>query len=36
MSQEMLNALTTLCIEKWLLDEIDIDAIIDDFRIEEC
>uniref|UniRef100_A0A0E0NE86 Uncharacterized protein n=1 Tax=Oryza rufipogon TaxID=4529 RepID=A0A0E0NE86_ORYRU len=26
-----LNGLATLCIEKKLLDEIDIDAIVDDF-----
>jgi hypothetical protein len=31
MSQERLNGLTTLCIEKRLLDEIDIHTIIDDF-----
>jgi hypothetical protein len=31
MSQETLNSLTILCIEKILLDEIDIDAIINDF-----
>ena len=31
MSQERLNGLATLCIEKKLLDEIDIDAIINDF-----
>ncbi|EEC69513.1 uncharacterized protein [Oryza sativa Japonica Group] len=31
MSQERLNGLATLCIEKKLLDEIDIDAIVDDF-----
>jgi hypothetical protein len=31
MSQEMLNGLATLCIEKRLLDEIDIETIIDDF-----
>jgi hypothetical protein len=29
MSQERLNGLTTLCIEKRLLDEIDIDTILD-------
>ena len=31
MSQERLNGLTTLCIEKKLLDDIDINSIIDDF-----
>ena len=31
MSQERLNGLATLCIEKRLLDEIGIDYIIDDF-----
>ena len=31
MSQEKLNGLATLCIEKRLLDEIDIDTIITDF-----
>uniref|UniRef100_A0A8I7B662 HAT C-terminal dimerisation domain-containing protein n=1 Tax=Hordeum vulgare subsp. vulgare TaxID=112509 RepID=A0A8I7B662_HORVV len=31
MLQERLNGLATLCIEKQLLDEIDIDSIIDDF-----
>jgi hypothetical protein len=31
MSQERLNGLATLCIEKKLLDEIDIEAIINDF-----
>uniref|UniRef100_A0A8I6X682 HAT C-terminal dimerisation domain-containing protein n=1 Tax=Hordeum vulgare subsp. vulgare TaxID=112509 RepID=A0A8I6X682_HORVV len=31
MSQERLNGLATLCIEKQLLDEIYIDPIIDDF-----
>ncbi|XP_066312990.1 uncharacterized protein [Miscanthus floridulus] len=31
MSQERLNGLTTLCVEKKLLDEIDIEAIINDF-----
>jgi hypothetical protein len=31
MSQQRLNGLTTLCIEKQLLDEIDIETIIDDF-----
>jgi len=31
MSQERLNGLATLCIQKKLLDEIDIDAIINDF-----
>lgn len=31
MSQERLNGLATLCIEKKLLDEIDIDSIIADF-----
>ena len=30
-SQERLNGLATLCIEKRLLDEIDIETIIDDF-----
>ena len=31
MSQERLNGLATLCIKNKLLDEIDIDAIINDF-----
>jgi hypothetical protein len=31
MSQERLNGLTVLCIEKILLDEIGTDAIINDF-----
>jgi hypothetical protein len=31
MSQERLNDLATLCIEKRLLNEIDINTIIDDF-----
>jgi hypothetical protein len=31
MSQQRLNGLATLCIEKRLLDEIDIHTIIDDF-----
>lgn len=31
MSQERLNGLTTLCIEKKLLDDIDINSIINDF-----
>jgi hypothetical protein len=31
MSQERLNGLTTLCIEKGLLDGIDIETIITDF-----
>ena len=31
MSQERLNGLATLCIEKELLGEIDIEAIINDF-----
>jgi hypothetical protein len=31
MSQERLNGLTTLCIKKRLLHEIDIETIIDDF-----
>jgi hypothetical protein len=31
MSQKRLNGLATLCIEKNLLDEIDINTIIDDF-----
>lgn len=31
MSQEILNVLATLCIEKDKLDEINFDAIIDDF-----
>jgi len=31
MSQERLNGLATLCIDKRLLDEIDIDTIIDGF-----
>jgi hypothetical protein len=30
-SQERLNSLAILCIEKILLDEIDIDTIINDF-----
>jgi hypothetical protein len=32
MSQERLNGLVTLCIEKKLLDDIDISSIIDDFE----
>ena len=35
-SQERLNELAILCIEKRLLDEIDIDTSIHDFRIKEC
>jgi len=31
MSQERLNGLVALCIEKKLLDEIDINSIINDF-----
>ena len=31
MSQESLNGLATLCIEKKLLDDVNIEAIIDDF-----
>jgi hypothetical protein len=31
MSQERLNGLATLCIEKKLVDEIDIDSIVSDF-----
>jgi len=31
MPQERLNGLATLCIEKKLLDEIDINSIINDF-----
>jgi hypothetical protein len=31
MSQERLNGLATLCIEKQLLDEIDIETIGEDF-----
>ena len=31
MSQERLNGLATLCIEKKLLDDIDIDSILDAF-----
>jgi hypothetical protein len=31
MAQERSNHLTALCIEKKLLDEIDINSIIDDF-----
>jgi hypothetical protein len=31
MSQERLNSLATLCIEKQLLDDIDADSIITDF-----
>uniref|UniRef100_A0A8I6XYK5 HAT C-terminal dimerisation domain-containing protein n=1 Tax=Hordeum vulgare subsp. vulgare TaxID=112509 RepID=A0A8I6XYK5_HORVV len=31
MSQDRLNGLATLCIEKKMLDEIDIDTIISDF-----
>jgi hypothetical protein len=30
-SQERLNGLATLCIEKKLLDDVNIEAIIDDF-----
>ena len=33
-SQERLNELAILCIEKRLLDEIDIDTIIDDFALK--
>jgi hypothetical protein len=32
MSQERLNGLVTLCIEKKLLDDINISSIIDDFE----
>uniref|UniRef100_A0A8I6XIQ0 HAT C-terminal dimerisation domain-containing protein n=1 Tax=Hordeum vulgare subsp. vulgare TaxID=112509 RepID=A0A8I6XIQ0_HORVV len=32
MTQERLNGLATLCIEKKLLDDIDIDPIISDFE----
>ena len=35
MSQERLNGLKILCIEKKLLNEIDIDTIIIDFVLEE-
>lgn len=31
MSQEKLNGLTTLCIEKDMLDHINVDTIINDF-----
>jgi hypothetical protein len=31
MSQERLDGLATLCIEKKLLDDVNIEAIIDDF-----
>jgi hypothetical protein len=31
MSQERLNGLATLCIEKKLLDDVNIEATIDDF-----
>jgi hypothetical protein len=31
MTQDRLNGLTILCIEKKLLDEIDLNGIIDDF-----
>jgi hypothetical protein len=31
MSQERLNGLATLCIEKKLLDDVNIEAIINDF-----
>jgi hypothetical protein len=31
MTQQRLNGLATLCIEKKLLDDIDIDPIISDF-----
>jgi len=31
MSQERLNGLTILCIEKKLLDEINIDIMVTDF-----
>jgi len=31
MSQERLNGLATLCIEKLLLDQIDLNTIVDDF-----
>jgi hypothetical protein len=31
MSQERLNGLAIICIEKKLLDEIDIETIINDF-----
>ena len=31
MSQEKLNGLTILCLEKKLLDKIDIDTIVTDF-----
>jgi hypothetical protein len=31
MSQERLNGLETLCIEKKLVDEIDTDSIVTDF-----
>jgi hypothetical protein len=31
MPQESLNGLATLCIEKKLLDDVNIEVIIDDF-----
>ena len=31
MSQERLNGLATICIEKDLLDQINIDTVINDF-----
>jgi len=34
MSQEKLNDLTILCLEKKLLDKIDIDTIVTDFAIK--
>uniref|UniRef100_A0A8I7BK81 HAT C-terminal dimerisation domain-containing protein n=1 Tax=Hordeum vulgare subsp. vulgare TaxID=112509 RepID=A0A8I7BK81_HORVV len=36
MSQERLNGLATLCIEKKFLDEIDIDTIISDFASQNA
>ena len=36
MSQQRLNDLDILCIEKDLLDNIDIDTIIDDFSYKKA
>jgi hypothetical protein len=33
MNQQKLNGLATLCIEKKLLDVVDIDPIINDFAL---
>jgi hypothetical protein len=33
MSQQRLNGLATLCIEKKLLDDVDIDPIITEFAL---